>query len=454
MLRNRKKAADPALQGKRLSHRFYASRPAMMVASVIIAVVLWFVISISVYSITPRTIHHIPLKVEIAGTSAEENGLSVMDFDVKEVTVQIEGNRTRIGNLNAGNLVATAKVENVTAAGKKSLAIEVSSPDNVQFNVKSITPSKVNVTFDRIETFAIEVRPSAPNITFAEGCVLDEENYLATPSAIDVTGPQAQLEQVAYCTAETSLKEEIDTSKIFTTDKLSFYDEKGALVDDSAFQYDVASFSIAVPVLYQQTLDITYQLTNAPANFDTNALNLELSENKITLAAPNAAVGELEDFNIGSISLRDIDLDYSNDFVVDIPEGYVNQSGFSTANLSLNSDGLMKKDFVLSDIGIVNAPSSYHFNVLTQQLTVSIVGPEEIVQKLDASDITANVDLISYSTQAEATGGDSVTFNYSPTISCPRYNNVWAVGDYRVAVQGEKVPAVTAPANANVPAQP
>ena len=66
----------------------------MMATSVAIAIVLWFVISIAIYPTTPRTLHHVPLKVEIAGTSAEENGLSVIDYDVQDVTVQI-GHTTR-----------------------------------------------------------------------------------------------------------------------------------------------------------------------------------------------------------------------------------------------------------------------------------------------------------------------------------------------------------------------
>ena len=67
----------------------------MMATSVAIAIVLWFVISIAIYPTTPRTLHHVPLKVEIAGTSAEENGLSVIDYDVQDVTVQIEGGQHR-----------------------------------------------------------------------------------------------------------------------------------------------------------------------------------------------------------------------------------------------------------------------------------------------------------------------------------------------------------------------
>ncbi len=418
--------------------RFFESRPAMMIASLIIAIVVWFVISIAIYPTTPRTISHIPLTVEIAGTSAEENGLSVIDYDVEEVTVQIEGNRSKVGNLDADNLVATAVVDSVTTAGTKTLSISVTSQEkDIEFTVKSVTPSQVNVTFDKMDTCTFEVRASAPNVTYAEGCVLDEENFAASPEVIEVTGPQQQLSQVAYCVAETEQQEQLSTSKVLTTDKLLFYNEAGSLVDDSDFTYDTAKFSIEVPVLYQKTLDISYQITNAPANFDLDSLNLSLSESQITLAAPNTSLDSMTDFNIGSISLRDIDLDYSNDFVVDMPEEYVNQSGFSTVTLTLDSTGLVKKDFVLSDIGVINAPASYDFTVLTQQMVVSMIGPEEIMDELDASDITANVDLLSYTVQAGAVDGDKITFNYTPTISCAKYNNVWAVGDYRVAVQGE-----------------
>ena len=187
--------------------------------------------------------------MEIAGTSAEENGLSVIDYDVQDVTVQIEGNRSKVGNIDANNLTATAVVENVTSAGTKKLSITVSGNENEQFNVKSISPATVNVTFDKIETYTFEIKASAPNLTFADGCVLDEENFACTPSTIDVTGPQQQLNQVAYCVAETQQKEQLSASKILTTDTLLFYNEAGTQVDSTDFTYDVAAFSLEVPVL-------------------------------------------------------------------------------------------------------------------------------------------------------------------------------------------------------------
>ncbi len=421
----------------------YDSRLAMMIVSLIVAIILWFVISIAIYPTTPRTIYNIPLTIDISGSTAEEYGLSVIDCDVEEVTVQIEGNRSQIGNLTAENLTASVEVDSVSTAGTKKLSITVTSNDGIAFDVKSVSPSTVSVVFDYIVTETFDIQPSTPNITFTDGCILDEENYACTPSTIDVTGPQQELNQVSYCVAETQQSEQLASSKILTTDTLLFYNESGTEVDATNFSYDMARFSIEVPVLYQKSLDITYQITNAPSDFDLDCLNLTLSESQILLAAPSSTIDEMSEFNIGSIALRDIDLDFSQDFTVSIPDDYTNQSGFSTVTLTLDSTGLAKKDFVLTDISVVNAPASYDFEVLTSQLTVSIIGPEEVLEELDASDITANVDLLSYSVQADAVDSDTVTFNYTPTISCSKYDNVWAVGDYRVAVQGTSTTATT-----------
>lgn len=414
----------------------YDSRPAMIIVSVVLAVIVWFVISIVIYPTTPRTIYDIPLTVSVTDTTAEENGLSVISYDVEEVTVQIEGSRSQVGNLDSDNMTASVDMSEVTTAGTKTLSITVTSDDGITFDVKSVSPSTVDVVFDYIVTETFDVTPSAPQITYTDGCVLDEENFVCSPSTIDVTGPQQELDQVSYCVAETQQSEQLAASKILTTDTLLFYNENGTEVDSSNFSYDVASFSIEIPVLYQTTLDITYQITNAPSDFDLDSLDLELSETEIILAAPSSTITEMTEFNIGSISLYDISLDYSQDFTVTIPDEYTNESGISTVTLTLDDTGLVQKDFVITDIGVINAPASYDFEVLTSQLTVSIIGPEEDMEDLDASDITVNVDLLSYSVQADAEEGNDVTFTYTPTISCSKFNTVWATGDYRVAVRG------------------
>ena len=160
---------------------------------------------------------------------------------------------------------------------------------------------------------------------------------VTTPSTVEVTGPVQQLDQVAKCVAQTDQKLQLSASTTLLSDQLLFYNEKGALLDDSDFTYDDIRYSMEIPVLYQKTLDVTYQITNAPSSFDQSSLDLKLSLDQITLAAPNDSLGDMKEFNIGSVSLSEIGLDFSKDFKLEMPEGFTNESGVNTVTLSLDT---------------------------------------------------------------------------------------------------------------------
>jgi copper chaperone CopZ len=63
----------------------------MIICSVLIAIALWFFISITIYPTTPKTFTNVPIEVDLTGTSAEENGLSVISRNSKSATITIKG---------------------------------------------------------------------------------------------------------------------------------------------------------------------------------------------------------------------------------------------------------------------------------------------------------------------------------------------------------------------------
>ena len=166
----------------------FNNNTAMIIYSIIIAILMWFVISITIYPTAPKTLSNVPLEIDITGTSAEENDLSVISASAKNVTVTIKGERSRIGSLTADDLVAKAVIENVNSAGEKSLNINVTGKDSdVKFEVTDIKPSKVDVMFDRIDTREYDLTVNAPNITAADGLYMDKSEFKVTPSVIEIT---------------------------------------------------------------------------------------------------------------------------------------------------------------------------------------------------------------------------------------------------------------------------
>lgn len=417
-----------------ITHMF-ENRMATMIFSVVIAVIMWFIISITIYPTTPVTVNHVPLVVDLTGTAAEADGYSMIKCDVEEVSVKIEGNRSKVGTLDKENLVAYAEIPNITTAGTKNLNIVVKSTDGTEFTVKSITPSSVNARFDKIKTVTLDVLPDLTNVESAKGCIINKDNVAVTPATVDVTGPAQVVGQMKNASVIIDSGAEIGASAKLVSGNLVFCDTNGSkiLVDEnSGVEYEQIQYTVDIPVQYTKEMDITYQLRGVPSTFDEEFLRerLTLSADKVTLAAPDQSLVNTEEFTLDTIPLNSITLDFSKNYNLEVPEGYENLSNINTVNLTLNSNGLAQKDFVVSEINIINAPSSHTYSVVTGQLIVTIVGNESSIKQIDPNQISVTVDMLS----VQQGGDDSSSFSCVPTISIDKYRDVWASGDYKVIV--------------------
>lgn len=420
--------------------RMFDNRMATIIFSIIIAVILWFIISITIYPTTPVTVNHIPLVVSLDGTAAEADGYSMINCDVEEVSVKIEGNRSKVGTLDKDNLIAYAVIPNITTAGTKNLNIAVKSVDGTEFTVKSISPQTVNVKFDKIKTVTLDVVPDLTNIESVKDCIINKDNVTVTPATIDVTGPEQVVGQMKNASVIIDSSTEIGSTAKIVSDNIVFCDANGSRIllnDKSDVQYEQIKYTLDIPVQYTKEMDITYQLRGVPSTFNEEFLRerLMLSVDKVTLAAPDQSLANTEEFTLDTIPLSSITLDFSKNYTLEAPEGYENLSNISTVNLTLDSSGLTQKDFVVNEINIINAPSSKKYSAVTGQLIVTLVGSEESISQIDPKQISVTVDLLSI----QQNDDDSTSFSCVPTISIDKYDDVWASGEYKVIVASESI---------------
>lgn len=419
----------------------FNSRLCTIILSILSAILIWFVISVNVYPTTPKTFYNIPLVVDLEGTIAEANGLSVVTSDVQTVSVQIVGNRSQVGILTEEDLTAYAEVQNIGSTGRYTLDIEVRANNNVKFEVNTITPAHVSVELDRIETRSFEVQPSIPNISVTAGHTMDE--ITCEPSTIEISGPSAQLDEIASVVVTSDKTAEIDSSYTLYGSDITLYTAAGSILDAEGLEIPASNFKIDIPILTQKELQLTYNLLNGPKEFDKEWLmeRLLLSDESITYASTNASLAEQETWDLGYIKLEEIDLGYSTTFAIAEIDGYINQSGIQQVNLTLDDEGLSKRDFTLSseNILIVNPPSTYEFEMITKSLTVSVIGPTEVLEEMSAKDIIVTVDLLDYDPSQSVSFTHDVTFSFTD-------KRVWAFGSYKVALNRLEIePETTEP---------
>lgn len=407
----------------------------LAILSILIATALWLVISMSQYPDKLKTIAHVPLSTDISGTVAGSNGFSVISSDVSEVTVELVGSRTRVGNLTNENLEAYIDADSVTSAGTRTLTIKIRSTSDINYEIKSVEPSSVTVVFDKIDTREYPVYAQIPNVSSVDGKAIDQDDITCEPSVVRITGPSAQLDKISKCYAVSNKELSIDSTYVLSSDEIQLFTDDNAIIDKSSLKFSDMGFNITIPVRTQKEVGLYVSIVDAPNNFDTDIINFNLSADTIVLATNNSKTEIPSTLDIGKISLSELKPGFSKTFSISNRlEGseYENISNLETVTVTFNDSDFTETSLILdnSRINISNKPDSanYDYSVLTQRMDITVVGPEDVLEDITPMDIIADVDLLNANITTDS-------FNWNATFSCPKYKNVWVVTNSKVSVQ-------------------
>ena len=231
---------------EKLREKYMSSNIFLLIIAVILAIMLWFAISLTRYPSVQKTIHNIPVTVDISGSAASQNGLNVISCDVKEVRVELLGSRTQIGYLTNETLTAYFDADSVSTTGTKKLALKIKNingDSNINYEIKSVYPSKATVVFDKMDTREFDVVPRTPNVKIIEGKVKNPDEYVCIPSQISITGPSAKLDMIDKVYAVSNKEMTLDTSYVLSGAELQLYTADNVLIDPSSLN---SSFSFCL----------------------------------------------------------------------------------------------------------------------------------------------------------------------------------------------------------------
>ena len=404
----------------------------LRILSIIIAVIIWFALSITQYPTISRSISNIPVTFSLDGTQAEEKGLSVLnkeDIEDISVDVEIKGMNYEIGGYTASDLIASVDLSSVTKEGTYELDIDVrSSHPTDRVTITSITPATVSVSFDKITEKTIPVTVDAPLVTAEEGYTLRDTTV--TPNELTIEGPQNEIDKISKATIDLKTSMKITEETIINADTFTFYDEDDNVVTPNGVTLkNTKSFDVDFVVYKKKTLCLNVAFENTSTTFDKSSLPMTLSEDELSIATPDLESEGEEDITIGTIDLTEVDLTNKYTFVVPLDDDEVNMSGEDQVTVSFDPTGYSSKEMTVSSDNFVllNKPSGKDITFETKKLSgVTVYGPESVISKLTAEDLYMQVDL----SGVQANG----SYSKLGIVYSPKYNNIWGYGSNELQV--------------------
>ena len=415
-------------------NNLFAKDVFIKIGSLVAAIVIWFVVSVSVYQTMYDVFYNVQIEIDISGTYAEASGYQPMTQSDETVTVFITGDRGEIGNLKSEDLVAVASAENVMYAREYRLPLEIRCNSNKDFEVTRIEPSVITVDFDRIVTKEVELKSRLSGVRAADGFIMGaEDDIVIVPNTVNVTGPAEMVENITDALVVISEDTLLTETTDFKADSLSFFNGSVAITDDNGnLSFDKPEFTVHVPVYERRTVSLNVLFANAPESFNTEAFKekLDISVSELEIAVPSESIREMNSIDnsidIGTIDMREVDIgsEFTFSTVDFLPEGCQDLGAIGTVTVTCPSDGIVRRPihFTGSSIQLVNAPAQFNFDIITSGVTAIFIGSSESMDQLTNIDIIAQIDM--YNSFDKETGYHKLPV----TFVIPFYDDVWCVG--------------------------
>ena len=391
--------------------------------ALVIALGLWLYVVNYINTTHEQTLYNVPVGLE-GKSLLTERGFMILSEDDYRVNIAVSGSRQDVSKINASNIQAVADLSKIDEPGEHKLTYNVIFPGDVPTGAVSSQkdPDRVTVEVARKKTKEIPVTVSYTGDVPAS-YIKDTSALELDHSYVEITGPEEVVDRIQR--ANISIDCRGRTESIYESLRFELQDMYCEPVDAVWITTNVSEVKVYLPIVMVKQVPLAVTLVDGGgATADTTKLVIDPAQ--ISISGSETALEALDELNLGIIDLSQITQDQELTFEINLPEGVTNVSNLPTAAVRISFPRLATREFTVSSFEQVNLAYGMKWETLTKQLTITVRGLKDQVQKLDPADIAVRLDL----------RGVENTSAVEPDILFPAgYESLGVLGSYSVSVQ-------------------
>ncbi len=408
---------------------FLKDKRVLFAISLIISIGFWLTVSLVLRPTGEIVVPGVGVNVNVQSGFLSELGLSAIEGYETTVNVTISGSRSVIGGVSAEDIFISPSLSGVSGAGEYELELRATNNSSKNFDIVSVSPSTIKVKFDKYVDKIVPLR----YVINGEYNIPDEfiqEEVYTDPTEIVVTGPERDLAEIEEAVIEIALSGDY-TETVTVVGEVMLLDAKGSPIhyNENVISLSTDTATVYIPVHKTAVLPITFDYTNVPQNFDLSSLKYTLSVSEVLVEGEDNIIDKYTDLFVGYIDLRRIGLENSSEsLAINLPEGLTMQNYVNKVDIDFDLTGYVETVFNATQINIINVPKDYKVTSNAKRVSVTLIGPEEVINSISPKDIVVEVDLSAR--EITQTG----QYKVQAEVFLPEGVNAWAIGTYSITV--------------------
>lgn len=432
---------------KSIIERIVFNNKALMVFSVLVAIVIWATVKINYSEEVTRTLTDVKINIT---ASVDESAELTAFIDEKELycEVTVKGKSYDINSysLSKDGIIVEATGAYVDSAGYRVLNLSAKTADGGMSDVEitKISPSSISVYYDRktTDTFNVEAKLSNDLDSLTEG-----EYAVGQPvssmNTVDVTGPATILNRLSKVYFTAQIKEDnlpLTASKNLPA-KITFdlenEDEAKYLVCEGV-NSESNPATVTVPVYVTKEVETAVKFVNQPAVFSEKVEAVAISPKTVKISY-NPQEGENYDkLYVATIDFSKIS-NKMNNFEIPVDEklgvNLVDKTLESfTVSVNMSEMSSKKLNKAPTKVVFLNQVEDYTYTINYENSNLDeivLIGPEESLKKITADDIQVEINVSSLAVNSRI--AQRVKVN-NISIQSEEIDDCWVYGEYEAVL--------------------
>lgn len=395
--------------------------------SIFLSLVLWMIITIEQKPIIQRSFSDMTVTINMENTFAAENDMSIIgDISQQRFTVLVMGQNHIVTALTAKEINLYASAASVDSPGEYNLTVSATEATAAaDYDIISISPKTVKVSFDYIETREFTVEALAEGATASDGLIAEAAVVSGMEgNTITITGPRTVINSIETVRAITQVNKTLSQSETFDS-TVVLLDSKNKEVSQENLQLSTNQIKITVPISKKKVVPVKVDFSNVPKGFDKSSINATVNHTEVTIIGTPETVDKIKEVLLSPIDITTLaNKAQTFEVSVKLPEGVRMLDAIESFEVGINLSSYREKVisvYKTSYKGLADGLSATAESIKN----VKICGPANVIRKLNENVAYAEIDLTDKKAGAHA---------MNVVISFEGIDNVWAVGSYETSV--------------------